>query len=105
MTTMRVRFSLRALSVSAGFLLLAAAAYLQHVHSVGTNPADSGESGILFFLFSLPWGLVTGIVVDLLHIRLPNDAPYVLVWAEVGLNAVVLYLMAGGLRRTRKEYP
>lgn len=105
MTTMRVRFSLRGLSVSAVFLLLAAAAYLQHVRSVGANPADSGESGILFFVFSLPWGLVTGIVVDLLHIRLSNDAPYVLVWAEVGLNALILYLMAGGVRRTRKGHP
>ncbi len=97
---MRVRFSLRGVSVSAVFLVLATAAYLQHAHSIGTNPADSGESGILFFIFSLPWGLVTGIVVDLLHIRLSNDTPYVLVWSKVGLNALILYLMAGGVRRT-----
>ncbi len=102
---MRVRFSLRGLSIALGFLLLAAAAYFQHMHSVSANPADSGESGILFFLFSLPWGFVTGIVVDLLHIRLSTDVPYALVWAEIGLNAVILYLVAGGLERSRKGHP
>lgn len=79
----------RAGAIAAGLFLCAFLALFAWIFFVASkNPADSGESGILLLPFAMPWvnwlpvkwlGLGTGL-------------------ACVGLNAVLLYLVFGGLR-------
>jgi len=70
------------------FLALAIAVLAWIFYSSATNSADSGESGILLLPFAMPWitimprswlGLTTGL-------------------GAIGLNALILYLVFGGLR-------
>jgi|CXWL01.1.fsa_nt_gi hypothetical protein len=42
-------------AVAGVYFLVALAAFVGHIYSTRTNPADSGESALLFYLLSLPW--------------------------------------------------
>ena len=80
--------------VAAGlFLLLFVAAFSGIFVVASKNPADSGESALLLLLFALPW---------------INIIPQSMVGPLVGiacvfLNALILYLVFGGLRITRQQ--
>lgn len=76
-------------AIAAGLFLLGALAVFSWVFfAASTNPADSGESGVLLLPFAMPWisivptqwlGLGTGIGCIL-------------------LNVLILYCVFGGLR-------
>jgi hypothetical protein len=75
------------------FLLLAAAVFGWVIYSASTNPGDSGESGILLLPFAMPWVTI-----------LPQN--WLGPWAGLGLiflNGVILYLLFGGLRFSKKR--
>ncbi len=76
------------LLVSGLFLGLAAAVFAWVIYSATTNPADSGESGILLLPFATPWVMIMpqGWVGPLTGI------------GAIFLNAMILYLLFGGLR-------
>lgn len=88
MFTVRIRKSLVGFIVSGLFLLLVIAIFCWIFFVASKNPADSGESGILLLPFASPW----------------------IMWLPVGwlglpaafacffLNALILYLLFGGLR-------
>jgi hypothetical protein len=42
--------------ITGTYLFCTAAAFLAHLYSVNTNPADSGESALPFFSFNTPMG-------------------------------------------------
>jgi uncharacterized membrane protein YhaH (DUF805 family) len=84
----RIRKSRAGLIVSGLFLLAAIAVFCWIFFVASKNPADSGESGILLLPFAMPWvmwlpvgwlGQFTG-------------------FACIFLNALLLYLLFGGLR-------
>ena len=88
MLQLRIRRSLAGFLVSGLFILLVVAVFCWIFFVASKNPADSGESGILLLPFAMPWimwlpvrwlGPVTG-------------------FACMGLNALILYLVFGGLR-------
>ena len=92
----RLRKSRPAFWIAGTFLLLAAGVYAIHTVSVYTNPANSGESGILLLPFALPWILL-----------LPDSALQSPIWDHALLpgwwllvlgNAGILYAVFGGLR-------
>ena len=81
------------------FLGFALALQLWLLYSAATNPADSGEAGLLLFAFTLPWAM-------LLPDALVNSAWMdalgpALAWGMIALNAFLLYCLAGGLRRRK----
>jgi hypothetical protein len=75
--------------VAAGLFLLAFLALLAWIFFVASkNPADSGESGILLLPFAMPW---------LMWLPVEWLGP----WAAflcVLLNAMIIYVLFGGLR-------
>jgi hypothetical protein len=71
------------------YLLVAAGVFVAHVYSVKTNPADSGESAIPFFLLTLPWALA--VPEALIRSTAWVWLSYPLAWLFVGLNALILY--------------
>lgn len=88
---LRIRWSLAGFLVSGLFVLLVLAIFCWIFFVASKNPADSGESGILLLPFAMPWimwlpvnwlGPVTG-------------------FACMGLNALILYLLFGGLRAAK----
>jgi len=77
--------------VAGGFLLAASAVFAWIFLGASTNPADSGESGLLLVPFASPW------------IRL-IPASWLGMGAGVGsilLNALLLYCIFGGVRWRR----
>lgn len=71
------------------FLASAAAVFAWVLFSASTNPADSGESGIVLLPFAMPWISLA-----------PNR--WLGPWMGLGcilLNAMMLYCVFGGLRR------
>jgi hypothetical protein len=88
MMKLRFRWSPLGFTMSAIFILLVLAIFCWIFFVASKNPADSGESGILLLPFAMPWimwlpvhwlGPITG-------------------FACMGLNALILYLLFGGLR-------
>jgi hypothetical protein len=74
------------------YLLIAAGVFIAHVYSVKTNPADSGESAIPFFLLTLPWTLA--VPASWMYSAVWAWAAYSLAWLFVGINALILYCAA-----------
>ena len=75
--------------VAAGLFLLLFIVVFSWVYFIASkNPADSGESGILLLPFAMPW-------ITLFPARMSG---LVLAFVCVFINALVLYLVFGGLR-------
>lgn len=84
------------LVLAAIFLLLAAATHAWLLYSAHTNPADSGEGGVLLLLLAMPWPrLLPDALWD--SSAAGRFGPF-LCWAMIVLNALLLYCIAGGLR-------
>lgn len=88
MLKLRIKKSLAGFIAGGLFLSLAAAVFCWIFFIASKNPADSGESGIMLLPFAMPWimwlpvewlGPLTGLACIL-------------------LNALILYLLFGGLR-------
>jgi hypothetical protein len=86
---LRLKWSLGGFLASGLFLLLAVAVFCWIFFVASKNPADSGESGILLLPFAMPW--INWIPVGWLG--LPTA------FACIFSNALILYLVFGGLRR------
>ncbi len=85
------RYSRGGLIVAGIYLLAVAAVFCWIFFVASKNPADSGESGIWLLPFAMPW-------LNLL----PRE--WLGLWAAAGcflLNALILYLVFGGLRLRR----
>lgn len=98
---LRMRRSRTGSVLAGGFLALAAGLQGWLLVSAAINPADSGEGGLLLLLFSAPWSLI---VPNMLLEAGWFDAlaPLVL-WLMIGLNALLLYCLAGGVRFERRS--
>jgi len=75
-------------AVAAVFLLLVIAGVAWLFYSSATNPADSGEGGVLLIFFAMPW-------INIIPTRFINF------FTAIGcilLNAFLLYCLFGGLR-------
>ena len=83
-----LRWSWPGAIVAGIFLLLFLAALAWLMYSSATNPADSGEGGVLLLLFALPWAWW----MPHAWLNLASGIGAVL------LNAALLYLLFGGLR-------
>ena len=86
--------------VSGIYLGISLIAFLTHIMSVETNPADSGLSAIWFYLCSLPW---LKILMDLLpqdffYTRTWGLLTYPVGWCCILLNAFILYCLSGGIK-------
>ena len=83
-------------------VFLAGAAVLFAMHLVGmkTNPADSGDRALWFFLLTLPWAYLLPEAV----INAPwwDRVAYGAGWLLVAFNAFLLYCVGGGLAFTRR---
>lgn len=79
--------------VAGAYLSLALIAFVTHLISVKTNPADSGESAIPFFLLTLPWGMM--LPKSLLYTELWTYMAYPAAWGAIVLNSIMLYLPFG----------
>ena len=88
MLKLRIKKSLAGFIAGGLFLSLAVGVFCWIFFVASKNPADSGESGILLLPFAMPWimwlpvewlGPLTGL-------------------ACIVLNALLLYLLFGGLR-------
>ena len=75
------------------FLLLAFAVFCWIFFVASKNPADSGESGILLLPFAMPW--IMWLPVGWLGPRTG--------FACIFLNALILYLLFGGLRARKSQ--
>ena len=89
-----IRISRGGFAVAGVFLLLFVAAFSWVFFVASKNPADSGESALILLLFAMPW---------------VNIIPQTMVGPLIGIacvvfNALILYLVFGGLRfRKRHE--
>lgn len=77
------------------YLLMALVVFLSHLYSVKTNPADSGESGIPFFLLTLPW--MRFVPASWRYAPAWEVLAYPLAWLCILINAGVLFALFGGL--------
>ncbi len=82
-----------------GFILLAGLVFAAHLYGMKTGTAQSGESALWFSLFTLPWGGMFS--KSFLESALWLRFAYPLSWSLVLLNALILYLISGGLRIKR----
>jgi hypothetical protein len=98
----RLRKSRVGLALAGAFLAVAAALFARHILSVKTNPADSGESALWFFLLTLPWAYLLPEAV----INAPwwDRIAYGAGWLLVGFNAFLLYCVSGGVALTRGSH-
>jgi hypothetical protein len=96
----RLRKSRLGLALAGAFLAVAAVAFALHLLSVKTNPADSGESVLWFFLLTLPWAYL----LPEAAINAPwwDRVAYGAGWLLVGLNACLIYCVAGGVGFRRR---
>ena len=88
-----LRYSRGGLVASGLFLLLAGAVFAWIFFIASKNPADSGESGFLLLPFAMPW------IMYVPHLM----AGPLMALACILFNAVILYLVFGGLRMTRRQ--
>ena len=75
------------------YLAMALVAFVTHLISVKTNPADSGESALPFFLLTLPWGMM--LPKSLLYTSAWAYLAYPVGWLLVALNSLILYFPFG----------
>ncbi len=101
----RVKKSKAAMIVSGIYLGIAFAAFLTHIISVNTNPADSGLSAIWFYLCSLPWiqVLISVLPKDFTYTRTWGRIVYHIGWGCVFINALILYCLSGGIKLAKGE--
>jgi hypothetical protein len=92
---MRLRLSKVGFALAITFLCIAGALFALHWHAFRTNPADSGESALWFFLCTLPWAFLLPEAVT----SAPgwDDIAYYVGWAFVAWNAFLLYCLGGGI--------
>ena len=88
MMKLSIRWSPLGFTVSGIFVLLILAIFCWIFFVASKNPADSGESGILLLPFAMPW-------IMWLPVRWLGP---IAGFACMGLNALILYLLFGGLR-------
>jgi hypothetical protein len=93
---MRLRVSRAGLALAITFLCVAGALFALHFHAYRTNPANSGESGLWFFLCTLPWAFLVPESVT----AAPwwDDVADHAAWLFVAWNAFLLYCLGGGLK-------
>jgi hypothetical protein len=84
----RIKWSPLGFTISGIFILLVLAVFCWIFFVASKNPADSGESGILLLPFAMPW-------IMWLPVRWLGPLTG---FACMGLNALILYLLFGGLR-------
>jgi hypothetical protein len=91
----RFRISRLGFALAVAFVLVAGALFALHVHSFLTKPGDSGESGLWFFLCTLPWAFL----LPEAAINAPwwDGVSYYVSWAFIAWNAFLLYCLSGGL--------
>ncbi len=78
-----------------GFLLLAIFVFVLHLRAMKAG-GGTGESGVWFALFTLPWG---GMLSEsFLKSGFWTRFSYLISWSMIFFNAVLLYLISGGLR-------
>jgi hypothetical protein len=101
MPMIRLRKSRVGLGLAGTFLGVAVALFALHILSVTTNPADSGESALWFFLLTLPWAYLLPEAV----INAPwwDRVAYGAGWVLVILNAFLLYCVGGGAAFVRRS--
>ena len=82
-----LKFSKVSLAIASFYVLLATIVFVLHFYSVKTNPADSGESALPFFILTLPWMMF----VPTSWFNLPawNWLAYPIAWFCVTFNAFV----------------
>ena len=90
---MRIRKSRAGFIVSGMFLLAVLVIFAWIFFVASKNPADSGESGIMLLPFAMPW--IMWLPVEWLG---PLSG-----LACIVLNAVILYLLFGGLQLGRNR--
>jgi len=84
--------SKRGYAVAAIFLFVAICVFSLLFYSSSTNPADSGEGGILLLFFAVPW-------INMM------PSGWIGPFSAMGcilLNALLLYCVFGGLRLEKK---
>lgn len=85
------------------FLIIAGIAFATHLISVQTNPADSGLSGIWFFLCGIPWSFM--LPTSLTYSKIWRYIAYPVMWGMVIWNAFLLYCIFGGIRLQKNKPP
>lgn len=80
-----------AVAVTAVFLFAALVFFIEHIHSVATNPADSGESALLFYMLALPW--ISLVPSSWTYWSGWYWLAYPVAWFCVVINALVIYLV------------
>lgn len=78
------------------FLIIAIIAFLTHIVSVKTNPADSGLSAIWFYLCTIPW--VEMLPKSLFYSKIWKTLNYPVGWCFVLLNTFLIYCLFGGIK-------
>lgn len=91
----RLRKSRVGFVLAGAFLGLAAALFAVHIVSMKTNPADSGESALLFFLLTLPWAYL--LPESVINASWWDRVAYGAGWVLVAFNAFLLYCVVGGV--------
>ncbi len=79
--------------IAGAYIALALVTFVAHLVPVKTNPADSGESAIPFFLLTLPWGMM--LPKSLLYTSAWAYLAHPVGWLLVLLNSLILYLPFG----------
>ena len=92
---MRLRLSKPGFALAVTFLLVAGALFALHVQSFRTNPANPGDTGLWFFLCTLPWAFLLPDKVT----GAPwwSESSHYVEWALVAWNAFLVYCACGGL--------
>jgi len=81
------------------FVALAMAALFFHLYSVKTNAGDSGESAIVLLPFAAPW--IFMVPKSVAYSKLWAYGAYVFYILCVLANAMILYILSGGLKLKR----
>jgi len=97
----RLRKSRFGRALAGAFLAVAAALFAVHVVGVRANPADTGERALWFFLLTLPWAYLLPEAV--INAAWWERVAYGAGWVLVGLNAFLLYCLAGGIAFRRRQ--
>jgi hypothetical protein len=100
MPMIRLRKSRVGLAFGGAFLAAAVVLFAVHVVSFRTNPADSGESALWFFLLTLPWAYLLPEAV--IHAAWWDRVAYGAGWLLVAFNAFLLYCAGGGVGFRRR---
>ncbi len=82
------------------FLLAAGALFAVHLRASEAIGGDAGDNALLFFLFTLPWPLVLPEWV--VNASWWSEVTYYVSWMFVGVNAFLLYCLAGGVALGRR---